>query len=119
MNRIKELCMRRGINQKQVALKIGVSQPTVSDWFNQKKNPRGERLEKLCSLLDVTEAAILGYNVDLLSMKNEPLQNSSVKSVEREKLTADELTLLRCYGVLNEMERKELLDYLKFKTWTR
>lgn len=185
-NKIKELCTRRGIDQKQVALKIGVSQPTVSDWFNQKKNPRGERLEKLCSMLDVTEAVLLGYNADPLAAQNEPSQvlsftakrlrelreqsnktqdavaescgisrltlsryengetipkasalvalaqyydvpidyftentSSAVAPTAKDELTADEQMLLRCYGVLTESERKELLDFLKFKTWAR
>lgn len=61
MNKIKELCLAHGIEQKQLAISIGVSQPTVSDWFNQKKNPRGERLDKLSEYLGVTKAEILGY----------------------------------------------------------
>lgn len=62
MNRIKELCVVRGIEQKELAISVGVSQPTVSDWFNQKKNPRGERLEKLSEILGVSKAEILGYS---------------------------------------------------------
>lgn len=85
-NRIKELCTRRGIDQKRVALKIGVSQPTVSDWFNQKKNPRGERLEKLCSMLDVTEAVLLGYNADPLAPQSEPSQDSSFVAIRLREL---------------------------------
>ena len=47
MNRVKELCDRKGILQKELAISIGVSRPTVSDWWNKKKDPRGERLTKL------------------------------------------------------------------------
>lgn len=191
MNKIKELCTRRGIDQKEVALRIGVSQPTVSDWFNQKKNPRDERLEKLCDMLDVTEAVILGYTDDPLAVegdtqvKQTPLIAKRLKSLrvqsgktqdavaeacgisrltlaryesgatepkasalasfaqyynvpidylaeccvptvepvkeeaKQEKHTADEETLLRYFSVLNEGEKKELLEYLKFKTYTR
>lgn len=61
MNRIKELCIQKGIEQKQLAIMVGVSQPTVSDWFNNKKNPRGERLDKLSEVLGVSRAYLLGY----------------------------------------------------------
>lgn len=64
MNNIKELCVRRGIEQKELALTIGVSQPTVSDWFNKKKNPSGRRLELLSQYLGVSRAVILGYDAD-------------------------------------------------------
>lgn len=60
MNKIKELCARRGIDQKEVALQIGVSRPTVSNWFNQKINPKDEHMERLCKLLNATEDEILG-----------------------------------------------------------
>lgn len=62
MNRIKEFCFARGIEQKELAISVGVSQPTVSDWFNQKKNPKGERLDKLAEILGVSKAEILGYS---------------------------------------------------------
>lgn len=61
MNNIRELCKKKGLSQKEIALTIGVTQPTVSDWFTQKKNPRGESLDKLEKLLNASKAEILGY----------------------------------------------------------
>lgn len=62
MNIVKELCVRNGIVQKELASMVGVSQPTVSDWFNNKTDPSGERLEKLSKIFGVSRAAILGYD---------------------------------------------------------
>lgn len=62
MNIVKELCIRAGLQQKQLAIMVGVSQPTVSDWINQKKDPSGERLEKLSEIFGVSRAVILGYD---------------------------------------------------------
>lgn len=64
MNKVKELCVRRGIDPKESVYLVGVSQPTVSDWFNQKKNPSGKRLEKLSEVLGVSRSVILGYDDD-------------------------------------------------------
>lgn len=61
MNRIKELADRMGISQKELAISIGVSQPTVSDWCNGKKNPTGKNLDKVAAYFNVTKAVILGY----------------------------------------------------------
>ena len=41
---------------------MGVSQPTVSDWFNNKSDPSGKRLEKLSEIFGVSRATILGYD---------------------------------------------------------
>jgi transcriptional regulator with XRE-family HTH domain len=59
VNRIKELRMRAGLQQKEIAIAAGVSRPTVSEWEHQKKDPTGERLKKLAALFDVSTGVIL------------------------------------------------------------
>jgi len=62
MNRVRELRIRAGLQQKELAILAGVSHPTVSDWENGKKNPSGERLKKLSEIFGVDNATILGYD---------------------------------------------------------
>lgn len=62
MNKVREICIRKGIVQKELSSMVGVSQPTVSDWFNNKKDPSGSRLEKLAEILGVSRAVILGLD---------------------------------------------------------
>ena len=63
MNIVKELRKKRGIQQKELALTIGVSQPVVSEWESNKKDPSGERLLKLAQFFGVDELMILGKGV--------------------------------------------------------
>ena len=63
MNIVKELRKRKGIQQKELALIIGVAQPTVSEWELNKKDPSGERLKKLADYFGVDELVILGKGV--------------------------------------------------------
>lgn len=72
INRVKELCVRKDISQKELAALVGVSQPTVSEWFTNKKNPRGERLEKLSEVFGVSKAYILGYDELNLQLFGQP-----------------------------------------------
>ena len=53
MNRLNEYMIGRGISQKDVAAAVGVSRPTVSDWVNNKKDPRGINLQRLAGFLGV------------------------------------------------------------------
>ena len=62
MNIVKKLADNKGMSQKELALTIGVSQPTVSDWCANKKDPRGKNLEKLSETFGVSKAAILGFD---------------------------------------------------------
>lgn len=40
MNRVRELRKAKNMQQKELALAIGVSYPTVSEWERQKKTHR-------------------------------------------------------------------------------
>ena len=63
MNIVKELRKKKGIQQKELALEIGVSRPTVSEWESGKKDPSGIRLKKLAEYFGVDELVILGKGV--------------------------------------------------------
>lgn len=54
--------LRSGTLQKALALAIGVSQPTVSDWMRNKKDPKGENLEKVAKFFNVTPQVIRGLD---------------------------------------------------------
>lgn len=60
MNIVKELRKKNNIQQKELALIIGVAQPTVSEWETGKKDPSGERLKKLAEFFNVDELVVLG-----------------------------------------------------------
>lgn len=60
MNIVKELRKKKGIQQKELAIEIGVTQPTVSEWESGKKDPSGDRLKALAAYFDVDELVILG-----------------------------------------------------------
>lgn len=60
MNIIRELLRKNDIQQKQLAIDIGVSNPTVSDWVHNRKDPSGKNLQKLAKYFGVDELVILG-----------------------------------------------------------
>ena len=60
MNIVRQLRLAQGIQQKELAIAIGVTAATVSDWEHGRKNPSGERLRKLAEYFDVEPPVILG-----------------------------------------------------------
>jgi transcriptional regulator with XRE-family HTH domain len=63
MNIIRELLRKNDIQQKQLAIDIGVSNPTISDWVHNRKDPSGKNLKKLAEYFGVDELVILGSGV--------------------------------------------------------
>ena len=60
MNTVNELMVRAGVEQKELAAAIGVSQPTVSDWKRNKKDPKGDNLKKVADFFGVTPQIVKG-----------------------------------------------------------
>ena len=64
MNNVRTLRMKKGIQQKELAIEIGVAPATVSDWEHGRKNPSGERLRKLSDFFGVDTLVVLGEAPD-------------------------------------------------------
>lgn len=63
MNKVYELRKSIGMQQKELAAAIGVTQPTISEWEHGKKDPSGERLDRLAELFGVSRNEILCLSV--------------------------------------------------------
>lgn len=96
--------MRAGITQKQVAIHLGVSQPSVSDWFNNKSNPSGERLDKLADLLGVSRSIILGYD---------PLPGDALQKGNAQGEEVEILFLTREGKPISKEKRKKATELLR------
>lgn len=61
MNIVHDLRIKKGLQQKELALELGVSCAAVSNWEHQKSDPSGPRLRKLAEIFGVEENFVLGY----------------------------------------------------------
>ena len=77
MNIVKELRKKKGVQQKELALAIGVAQPTVSEWEANKKDPSGDRLRNLAKYFEVDELVILGKGISEVDQKVIPKTEES------------------------------------------
>ena len=51
---LKEVFKSKGVKQKWLAEKMGVSEVTISNWVTKKSSPSRKNIEKLSNLLDVS-----------------------------------------------------------------
>ena len=87
-DKLKELRKKKGIQQKELAFEIGVSCPTVSEWETGKKDPSGERLQKLAAFFQVDELDILGRERTM--MKRPISDEARLVSGGMDKLTKEQ-----------------------------
>jgi repressor LexA len=50
---LKELIQTKGIKQKWLAKRLGVSEVTVSNWMQEKSSPTKKHLEQISQVLNI------------------------------------------------------------------
>ncbi len=103
MFRLKECRQRANMTQQYVALTLGIKPPSVSNWESGKTRPAIDNLIELAKLYNVTTDYLLGVS-------DNP---ATIESIAKE--SRDEI-LLKSFHSLSEDGKKEILEYLKFKT---
>lgn len=91
----------KGITQKELAEKIGVSAPTMNDWLQSKKYPRIDKIEKLANYFGILKS-------DLIEEKSEEHfevqknNNTIVSIVLRLRTDSDFLSLVESLNNLDD-----------------
>ena len=60
MNNIKTAREQRGMSQKEMAITLGIAQPTISNWESGRINPSNKNLLQLSELLSFSTDYLLG-----------------------------------------------------------
>lgn len=59
MNNVGELLARAGMSQKELAITLGIAQPSVSAWVSQKADPSRQNVYRLAQIFNVEPDAIV------------------------------------------------------------
>jgi transcriptional regulator with XRE-family HTH domain len=59
VNLIEKYIRDAGISQSELARRLGVSQPTVSDWISGKKTPSGDKVLSLAKEMGIPPERVL------------------------------------------------------------
>ncbi|MBR3569947.1 MAG: helix-turn-helix transcriptional regulator [Oscillibacter sp.] len=102
-DRMKQAREAANLSQKQVALTLGVSAPTVSNWEAGKINPTVANLKELCHLYKVSA----DY---LLELQDRP-SLSFAETRNQDAITTGEASLLQDFRELNEEGQEKILDF--------
>lgn len=98
MNNIKAARIRANLSQKEIAITLGVSVPTVSDWESGKKFPSGKNLVKLAQVLHTTTDFLLGCDD---TKKELPVQDG--------ELSEKDIRLIEWFRSLPQEKQKAIL----------
>lgn len=78
MNKIRKLREQRGMQQKELALELGVSQPTVSDWEAGRKIPSAKSTMKLAKFFSVSVEYLMS-DIEEVTPDSRPISDEDIK----------------------------------------
>lgn len=62
INRLKSVMAEHKISQTELAKRTGISQSSISDWLNNRYEPKQDKIYLLANVLNVSPAWLLGYD---------------------------------------------------------
>ena len=109
--RIKESREKKGVSQGELARRLGVSQPTISDWENGKTDPAVENMRTLAVELDVWfEWLATGRGAKNYVLGVQEMQQEYRVQLD---LPPDERDLQAIYRKLSPARKEALLEFLR------
>ncbi|MGX8852942.1 helix-turn-helix domain-containing protein [Amedibacillus sp. YH-ame10] len=99
--KIKALRKQKGISQKSLAEQSNISYSFLSDIEKERSNPSFDKLQRICSALNVDSSYFLG------STKNEEKGSKTYQDI---------LSYMNEVKTWSENDQLELLHYLKIKS---
>ncbi|MBR1911711.1 MAG: helix-turn-helix domain-containing protein [Treponema sp.] len=119
INKVEEILRIKGMSQKELASRIGVSEVTVSRWLNGERNPSVRTVEKLAEVLETSASYLLSEEKENLS---ETTQKSNEDSVNWGALLAGTaltatavigiVAIAKAMGKLNESDKEQIENIL-------
>lgn len=105
-NRIREALEMRGMKQIELAEKSGIRRGTISNWLNNKYQPKQPALAVMARILDVSELWLAGYDIP---MERAPEQKQADALVELfNQLRSDAEFKELVFKIRSDAEFKEL-----------
>ena len=99
MHRIKELREKCRFNQEKLAMKLNVSQSTISAYEVGERTPDLETIKSMASLFGVSIEYLIGVS-------------DKKKNISHADLLTDEIEMLSKYRQANSLEKEKMQSYM-------
>lgn len=117
INRLKTIMNERGITQTELAKRTGIRQSSISDWLNDRYEPKQDKVYIIAKALNVSPAWLLGYDEDIPTNELNTNYYLDAETAEYAEIlrTRPEMRLLfsASRGISKE-EMQEAVNYIEF-----
>jgi transcriptional regulator with XRE-family HTH domain len=104
-DRLKQVLKEKRIQQKELAMKLGISDRTVNSYCNGKSFPSLDALGEICRILDVSSDFLIGITDDFKRLEDKP-----------DDVSGDILMIRRSYVAMTDKERELIRELVQTLT---
>ena len=108
-DRLKEALNVRGMKAIDLSEKLDISRGTISYYMSGKSSPKADRLNQICSVLSVSEAWMLGYDVPMDRTSEQKKNDNIVRFVAQMRKDND------FFGVVSDLADLQPEEYAVVK----
>ena len=108
-DRLKEALAVRGMKAIDISEKLDISRGTISYYMSGKSSPKADRLNQICSMLNVSEAWMLGYDVPMERTTEQKKNDNIVRFVAQMRKDND------FFGVVSDLADLQPEEYAVVK----
>lgn len=117
INRLKSIMKERKITQTELAKRTGIRQSSISDWLNDRYEPKQDKVYIIAKALNVSPAWLLGYDENIPT--NEPSTNyyldaETAEYAEMLRTRPEMRMLFSASRGISKEEMQEAVNYIEF-----
>ena len=117
INRLKSIMKERKITQTELAKRTGIRQSSISDWLNDRYEPKQDKVYIIAKSLNVSPAWLLGYDENIPineQSTNYYLDAETAEYAEMLRTRPEMRMLFSASRGISKEEMEEAVNYIEF-----
>lgn len=117
INRLKSIMKERKITQTELAKRTGIRQSSISDWLNDRYEPKQDKVYIIAKALNVSPAWLLGYDENISTNEqatNYYLDAETAEYAEMLRTRPEMRMLFSASRGISKEEMQEAVNYIEF-----
>lgn len=117
INRLKSIMKERKITQTELAKRTGIRQSSISDWLNDRYEPKQDKVYIIAKALNVSPAWLLGYDENIPTNEqatNYYLDAEAAEYAEMLRTRPEMRMLFSASRGISKEEMQEAVNYIEF-----
>lgn len=117
INRLKSIMKERKITQTELAKRTGIRQSSISDWLNDRYEPKQDKVYIIAKALNVSPAWLLGYDENIPTNEqssNYYLDAETAEYAEMLRTRPEMRMLFSASRGISKEEMEEAVNYIEF-----